>query len=184
MSQFRSLSMGVTITLVLSACADTPAYRVQSRPEPIPPPSTVVYFYPKSGQSPQQQDRDRYECYLWARQQSGYDPGQSRLAPHQRIEVTPATPPGTGAAVGAITGAVIGSAISRPRDSGEGALFGAVAGAIVGSAADASRQEQASQLQRHYDRETASRIAREERQASAYRRAMSACLEGRGYSVQ
>lgn len=184
MRLLRSLGVGVTMTLVLTSCADAPAYRVTSRPEPIPPPSTVVYFYPKQGQTAQQQDRDRYECYLWARKQTGYDPAQSRLAPHQRIEVTPANPPGTGTAVGAITGAVIGSAVSRPRNAGEGALFGAVAGAIIGSAADASQQEQASQLQRHYDKETASRIAREERQASEYRRAMSACLEGRGYSVQ
>jgi hypothetical protein len=33
-----------------------------------------LYVYPKSGQSDEQRDRDRYECYTWAVDQTGYDP--------------------------------------------------------------------------------------------------------------
>jgi len=35
-----------------------------------------LYVYPKQGQSAQQQDTDRYECYRWAVQQTGFDPTQ------------------------------------------------------------------------------------------------------------
>jgi len=34
-----------------------------------------IYVYPKNGQSEERQDRDRYECHLWAVDQSDYDPG-------------------------------------------------------------------------------------------------------------
>ncbi|MEJ2691080.1 MAG: hypothetical protein P8130_14290 [Deltaproteobacteria bacterium] len=35
-----------------------------------------LYIYPKKGQSPAQQDTDRYECYRWAVKQTGFDPTQ------------------------------------------------------------------------------------------------------------
>jgi hypothetical protein len=37
-------------------------------------PATEVFVYPKNGQSPEQQSKDRYECYRWAADQSGFDP--------------------------------------------------------------------------------------------------------------
>lgn len=36
--------------------------------------SGELYAYPNQGQSADQTKRDRYECHLWAAQQSGYDP--------------------------------------------------------------------------------------------------------------
>src|ERR1700678_2430503 len=33
-----------------------------------------LVIYPAKGQSPAQQDQDRYACHRWAVQQSGYDP--------------------------------------------------------------------------------------------------------------
>ena len=41
-----------------------------------PPPvqGTEIYAYPRNGQSPDQQARDKFECHQWARQQSNYDP--------------------------------------------------------------------------------------------------------------
>ena len=44
-------------------------------------PITQVYFYPKAGQSTEQQSRDHYECYNWAMQQTGFDPSQSSIPP-------------------------------------------------------------------------------------------------------
>jgi len=38
---------------------------------------TDLYAYPKSGQSTEQQARDRDECHKWALTQSGFDPAQS-----------------------------------------------------------------------------------------------------------
>ena len=37
--------------------------------------SAEIFVYPSQGQSDEQRDRDRYECYLWASEQTGYDPG-------------------------------------------------------------------------------------------------------------
>ncbi len=36
--------------------------------------SNQLFVYPKSGQSSEQQSKDRYECHHWAVEQSGYDP--------------------------------------------------------------------------------------------------------------
>ena len=62
--------------------------------------------------------------------------------------------------------------------------LGIVAGALVGSTSDAARQEQTYRRQQHYDRQAGKRMKNIERQAANYRRAMAACLEGRGYNVQ
>jgi hypothetical protein len=43
-------------------------------PPPGPPSADNVFIYPKNGQSPDQQGRDRYECHLWAANQTGFDP--------------------------------------------------------------------------------------------------------------
>jgi len=175
--------LAIVTALTLAACAAPP----RSPVEPVaaaPPPSTQIYFYPVKGQSTAQQDRDRYECYLWAKRQTGFDPSAPQLAPHQRVQVIPTTPPGHDTAAGAITGAVIGAVVSPPGRSAEGAAVGAIAGAVIGSASEAARQEQTERVQQRYDQQQAQRLARVERQASSYRRAMAACLEGRGYAVQ
>lgn len=39
--------------------------------------SAEVFAYPNEGQSEEQARRDRYECHLWAAEQSGYDPTYS-----------------------------------------------------------------------------------------------------------
>jgi hypothetical protein len=39
-----------------------------------PGPSGELFIYPKNGQSPDQQARDRYECHSWASNQTGFDP--------------------------------------------------------------------------------------------------------------
>lgn len=37
--------------------------------------SGEIFVYPNRGQSEEQRDRDRYECYVWAVDQTGFDPG-------------------------------------------------------------------------------------------------------------
>jgi len=147
-----------------------------------PPPQTAVYFYPAQGQSAQQQDRDKYECDRWAVQQSGFDPSQPGSPPHLRVVVAPGPPPGAGVAAGAITGGVLGAAVSRPWEAASGALVGAVAGAAIGGVVESRANEQTSAQIAASD--NASRAALLEQRAGNYRRAMSACLEGRGYSVR
>jgi len=141
-----------------------------------PAPSARTYVYPAQGQSPEQLARDRYDCYVFAVQQSGVDP--SRLnRPVAQVVVTPA--PGAGTATGAVGGAIVGSLLAGPRSAGLGLLVGGATGAIVGSAVDANAQAQATQAQMRVNE---ARAAETER-AEEFRRANSACLVGRGYSV-
>ena len=36
--------------------------------------SGEIFIYPNEGQTEEQRDRDRYECYVWAVKQTGFDP--------------------------------------------------------------------------------------------------------------
>lgn len=161
------------------AAADEPSQ------EPPLAPAAPVYVYPTQGQSPQRTDRDRYECHNWAVKQSGFDPSQPHLAPHQRVQVVMAgPPPGTNTMTGAIAGALVGAAVSRPRNSGAGAAVGALTGALLGHATDRAREQQAARIQQARDQRVDNVNARLEQQSNDYRRAISACLEGRGYTVK
>jgi hypothetical protein len=180
----RLLAVVSFASVALSGCS-TPGYTVQAYPVAAPPPPpTEIYFYPTRGQSETQQKRDHYECYVWAEKQSGFNPHQAQLAPHQRLQVTPISPPGTDTAVGAVSGAMIGSILFSPHGHGEGMVFGALTGALLGAASDSARQQQAEHIQQQYDSKDAQQYARVDKQARDFRRAISACLEGRGYSVR
>lgn len=158
-------------------------------PEAPPPPDTNVYFYPAQGSatpSAEQQDRDKYECTTWAVKQTGFDPSLPDVPPHQRMRVVAGgPPPGTGVAVGAVTGAVIGNAVSNPWHSGGGTLLGAIAGAAIGGAAEAESNAHANRIEAQANANANNaRTAALERRAMDYKRAMTACLEGRGYTVR
>jgi hypothetical protein len=148
-----------------------------------PPPPQKVFVYPNTGQSAEQTDRDRYECHTWAVQQTGVDPSRPDAPPAERVVVQPANPPGSGVAVGAIGGAILGSILAGPRNAGAGLVLGAATGAVVGSAADANAQAQARQAQNQINQQTAEQMAASRARADSYRRALTACLQGRGYTV-
>ena len=109
---------------------------------------TQPYIYPSKGQSQEQQERDKFECYNWARQQTGFDPTAPSYAS------TPPPPPkakapqqgglvqggARGAALGAVGGAIAGNA-------GKGAAIGGATGAMVGGMrrADQGRSEKQQQ---------------------------------------
>ncbi len=160
--------------LGLGACV-TPPPRTVAVPAPQP---QRIFVYPNNGQSPEQTDRDRYECHEWSVQQTGVDPSRD-ANPYERVVVQPATPPGANTATGAVVGGIIGSIIGGPRNWGAGAVLGAGTGAIIGASADANAQAQAHM--------TAEQIAQAQQQGRArldlYRRAFGACMQGRGYTV-
>jgi hypothetical protein len=56
------------------------------------PSVTNLFVYPKSGQSDEQQARDRFECHRWARDQTGFDPTQPG-----GVAAAASTPPGAAA---------------------------------------------------------------------------------------
>jgi len=175
--------------LLMPACYNRP-YRTVSRSasevtyDKPKVPLTQVYFYPKEDQTAEQQARDHYDCYNWAVKQTGFDPGQSEIPSDQRIRVVPMPPPGHDTITMAVAGAVIGALIGGPRHALGGAVIGASGGVIVGAASDAARQESARQQEEAYAARDMEREAQLNKKAFDFRRAMSSCLEGRGYSVR
>jgi len=174
----------LTAAALLAGCVEQPQpRRVYQAPQP-PPPRTDVYAYPTQGQTPEQTDRDRYDCHEWAVKQSNFDPSAPGIPPHDRVVVAAGPPPGTNTAIGAVAGAILGAVIAGPRNSGFGAVAGGITGAAIGSTGDAANaevQHQQIQAARAQDARAAASI---DQKASDYRRAVSACLEGRGYSVK
>ncbi len=174
-------------TWVLWGCYPEP-YRTVQQDMPTlaapQPPSTQVFFYPKMGQTTEQQSRDHYECYNWAIKQTGFDPGQSAIPKDQRVRVVPMPPMGYDTAALAVAGAVLGALIGGPHHAGQGALIGAAGGAIAGAVSDGARIEAAQRQQDAYAARNRTQDAQLYEKAADFRRAMGACLEGRGYSVQ
>jgi hypothetical protein len=143
-----------------------------------------VFMYPKLGQSPMQQDRDRYECHMWAMGQTGYDPSLPPLPVRRYTRVQPVPPIGYDTAALGFTGALLGAIIGGYHHAPEGALIGGAIGAMTGIVSDSSRAEAARRIEADQNRQNEAYDDRMEDRASAYRRAMAACLEGRGYSVK
>ena len=177
------------LAAVLTACATTPPPgsapppppRAAYAPPPPPPPqvNAEVYAYPLHDQPPQQQDRDHYECSIWATQQTGFDPSAPGVPPQQQVHIVTGPPPGSGTVAGVVTGAILGAAIGGPFRGPGPALAGAVVGGAVGTAAEASARQ--SQTVTVTDQRALAQI---QQKAANYRRALSACLDARGYSVK
>jgi hypothetical protein len=141
-----------------------------------------LLIYPAKGQTTDQQEKDRYECHRWAVGQSGFDPSKSQPASArpQQYQSNPPTQPHVlkGAARGALVGTV-GGAIGG--DAGKGAAIGAATGGTVGAIrrTDQQLQQQSMQQRAVSDQANSANSAR-----GRYYRAMSACPQGRGYSVK
>jgi hypothetical protein len=191
-SRILSISCLVAaLALTLSACVESPPPRhrvARAAPppppaaEPAPPPPTQVYVYPTGGQTQDQLGRDRYECHLWAVKQSSFDPSVTAVLPRQRVQVVPMPPSGSDTVAGAVTGAIIGAVVAR--DPGAGAVGGAILGGAAGAVSDGQREARAKAVQERYDQRDNARMAKLDEQAGNYRRALTACLEGRGYTVK
>jgi hypothetical protein len=137
-------------------------------------------IYPAKGQSHKQQDQDRYECHGWARGQSGgYDPTQPTQAPPAPATAqAPTTTAPQGASVsGMAAGAMGGAAIAELTNHNAG--HGAAAGALGGALIQRVKQSQAAQQQAMRQQAGA-----RSQQRATYERALSACMEGRGYTVK
>lgn len=170
--------------LLVSSCYYYPSQQIVTEPAQRENVTAItqVYFYPAKGQSTEQQSRDQYACYNWAIDQTGFDPSASSIAPDKRVRVVPMPPPGHDTVVMSIAGAVLGALIGGRHHAAGGALIGAAGGAMAGAVSDVTRAEQARQMEEAYqNRDQAVDV---HRRALDFRRAMSACLEGRGYNVR
>lgn len=178
--RLATLALAALLSLALAGCVVAPHRRDArwSSPAPVASSAPALYFYPSQSQSAERQDRDRFECYQWARHQTGIDPGMTPVS-----RATPSAPPrerGSGAAAGAVAGAIVGASVSSPRHAGGGFILGAVIGSMLGAAGD----EQRARAAEHADaaRQQHSQ-ALTDRALDGFRRAMSACMTARGYGV-
>jgi len=138
-------------------------------------------IYPSKGQSQQQTEQDKFQCYEWAKQQTGFDP----MATPKTTSPPPPSAQGStaggavkGGAVGALGGLSIGSIGGH---AGEGAAIGAIAGGLIGGLRSRQQQEQAQQAQQQWADQQAAQYMQKR---DYYNRAYKACLTGRGYTVQ
>jgi hypothetical protein len=131
-------------------------------------------IFPAQGQSPEQTEKDKTDCYAWATQQTGFDPMQ---APQTAQAPPPQSQGPSGQRVkGAARGAVIGGVVGEVADddAGKGAAAGAAAGVVAGGMKTRQgRRQQASQQQ----------VATDEAR-NTFNRAFGACMEGKGYTVK
>ena len=132
-------------------------------------------IYPKKGQTAEQQEKDKFECYNWAKNDSGFDP----MAPPTATEAPPqqAAPKG-GLLRGAARGAAVGAIID---DSSEGARTGAKAGAAIGGMRRSDQKREQAQAQQQWEQEQ-QQIYAEKR--NRYNKAYAVCLDARDYSVK
>lgn len=182
-----------------SSPASAPTTAEQSVATSSPAKSIGLFAYPKGQQSADQQLKDENECFASAKQQSGIDPQapppatktEEQKKAEQQAAADNAKQAKGGRVKGAAKGAAGGAAIGAIADdeAGKGAAAGATAGTVVGGAkqrrANKASKEQAAQA-------TAQQQQQQEAQAKAtyqqsidtFKRAFSACMDARSYSIK
>jgi len=143
-----------------------------------------LVVYPAGGQSNEQTEKDQFECYSWAKEQSGFDPMQMPTAS------SPAPAKGDksvaggavkGGVAGGVGGALIGAIAGGTKGARKGAAIGGLSGGAIGGMRSGSQNKQANAKREQWEREQANQYMQ---QRNLYNRNFAACMEGRGYSVK
>ena len=134
-----------------------------------------LYVFPSEDQDKEQQELDEYNCYKWAKEQTGINPIKLEQVEAEQVDTSPDGSAVVGAAKGAAAGAAIGAIAG---DAGKGAAIGAAVGGMGGRrgkvAGDAQEQQQNEQAA----------AATEKELMENFNKAFSACMEGKGYTVK
>ena len=167
----------------------------------VPSASTNPFIYPSKGQTPQQEQKDKNECYDWASQQTGFDPAQeladqqaaaararqqsqqAQQTALQQMESTQGQGAG-GAAVGAAGGAIFGAIAGN---AGRGAAIGSAVGLLAGwhlrRAEEIAAENQQLQTQQQIAAQSAQQLAVSQQKLANYNLAFKTCMQGRGYTL-
>ena len=202
--KYFAVAIGLGL-ITLQMTAQTPQANTQpaasgpAAPAWSPSKSIGVFAFPKNNQNADQQLKDESDCYGMAKQQSGVDPQAAAPAgktaeqkqAEQKAAAESAPQAKGGRARGAARGAAGGAAIGAIADdeAGKGAAAGAVAGTMRGGRqqrkANAASKEQAAQkTAEQQQQEEAQAKAAEQQNLDSFKRAFSACMDARGYSVK
>ena len=164
-----------------------------------PAQSVGMFAYPKNKQTADQQLKDENQCFASAKQQSGIDPQapppaaktdeQKKAEQQAAADNAPQAKGGRvkGAARGAAGGAAVGAIADD--EAGKGAAAGAAAGAMVGGsrqrrANKAAKQQAAQATAQQQQQQEAQANATHQQGIDTFKRAFSACMDARGYSVK
>lgn len=162
------IPFGIVTGVMLFLLAFAPSLRAQE-----------VIVYPAKGQSNDQMEQDKFQCYTWAKQQSGFDP----MAPPTTSTPPPAkgAPQGgilRGAAGGAVVGGVAGAIMG---DTKKGLAVGAASGGLLGGMRRSEQRRQEEHAQKQWEQQEVQKYSQSR---DSYNRAYAACLEGKGYTVK
>lgn len=139
------------------------------------PAAHALYVYPAQGQSQEQTQQDQYECHVWAVGQTGYDPTNPSSSTVPQNQSSDDHTILRGALRGAAVGGVVG-AITDNNSIGTSMGAGAAAGGLLGAFQRGDQSREAANQQQAAAQADAARVA-------DYNKALTACLQGRGYSV-
>jgi len=150
-----------------------------------------LVVFPAQGQSAEQQKQDEYDCYQWAKQNTGFDPAltpppQASSAPPEsgKKGVDPVTGAIIGGAGGAGVGALTAKKGKRDDHAWKGALIGAGAGALFGKVTQDSAEKKQREERERWEQQQASQAQYYNQQRDAFNRSYGACLESKGYTVR
>jgi hypothetical protein len=141
-------------------------------------------IYPAQGQSQDQLEKDKFECYTWAKGETGFDPMQMPTAsspPPSQEKKSVGGSAVKGGVVGGVGGAVIGGIAGGNKGARKGAAIGGLSGGALGGARSSRQNKQAEQERKQWEQQQANQYMQ---QRNNYNRAYSACLGGRGYTVK
>jgi hypothetical protein len=199
---YLALSIAVVLPLFAGAQNPPPASppAVSSPAASSPAKSVGMYAYPKNNQSSDQQLKDENDCYGSAKQNSGVDPQaaapaapsaeQQQAAQQQAAQQAGKNAGKGGTVAGSAKGAAGGAAIGAiAGDAGTGAAVGATVGAVHGrrqkkKAKKAAEQQAAQQTAQAQQQQQSQATAQHQAGLDSFKRAFSACMDARGYSVQ
>jgi hypothetical protein len=165
-----------------AAAPAAPQAGASAAAQPGPSASLGLYVFPAKGQTADQQKQDEEACYAWAKNQSGIDPAAVKANPDSAAKAAGAKADTAtqgaavkGAAKGAVGGAVVGGIAG---DAGTGAGVGAVVGVAKGRQAKKQAKAQAEKQAAEQNKAWAAG------QIDTFKKAYSACVEGKGYTVK
>lgn len=174
MKNLKCLFTGVLFLIVSLAANAQETTAEAEKPTATLSKKLGLFIFPANDQTKEQQEKDEFDCYKWAVEQSGVDPIAPPKVEAEKVETGPDGGAVRGAAGGAIKGAAIGAIAG---DAGKGAAIGATAGGMRGVGRSAGKQQQQQQ------QAVANAEAQENALMDSFVKAFSVCLEGKGYKV-
>jgi hypothetical protein len=133
-----------------------------------------LFVYPADGQDKEQQETDEFQCYSWAKSETGFDP-MAAVVPTEPPPASESRKGGVGR--GAIRGAAVGAIV----DGSDGAKKGAAAGGAIGGIRRRDQQRREAHARQQWEQE---QQAQYKENRDRYDRAYVACLEALGYTVR